>query len=175
MVVENKTVLLMNADYTPLGLISWKKAIKLLVKKKVDVVKYSEHILHNAEKTIKMFIPLVIKLIKYVRMMFGKRVPYNKKNLLIRDGHVCAYCGVKLDTHNASIDHIKPRSLGGQTTFENTVSSCIKCNNKKDNRTCAKANMYPKIRPYTPTITEFITIHIRNLGMDKMLKELGVI
>lgn len=171
----NATVLLMNADYSPLGIISWQKAIKLQCKGKVEVVKYSEVVLHNFEKTIKMLIPAVIRLIKYIRMIFGKRVPFNKHNLLIRDGFTCSYCGVHLGKHNASIDHINPRSTGGLTTFDNTVAACIPCNNKKDNRSCKQANMYPKVKPWTPTITEFIHIHLKSSGMWKMLKDNGLI
>lgn len=171
----NATVLLMNADYSPLGIISWHKAVKLMCKGKVDVVKYSEIVIYNFEKTVKMVIPAVIRLIKYIRMLYGKRVPFNKHNLLIRDNYTCSYCGVHLGKHNASIDHVNPRSLGGMSTFDNTVSACIPCNNKKDNRSCKQANMYPKIKPYTPTITEFIHIHLKNSGLWQMLKESGIV
>jgi 5-methylcytosine-specific restriction endonuclease McrA len=169
-----QNVLLMNADYTPLGLITWHKAIKLMCKKKVEVVKYSETEIYNFEKTVKMLIPAVIRLIKYVRFLYGKRVPFNKHNLLIRDNYTCAYCGIKLGKHNASIDHITPRSMGGLSTFDNTVSACIPCNNKKDMKTCKQANMYPKFKPHTPTITEFVLLHIKNSGMYKMLVDLGI-
>lgn len=169
------TVLLINADYSPLGVISWHKAVKLMCKKKVEVVKHSEIVIYNFERTIKMFIPAVIRLIKYVRTLYGKRVPFNKHNLLIRDNFTCAYCGIHLGKHNASIDHINPRSLGGLSTFDNAVAACISCNNKKDNRTCKQANMYPKVKPYTPTISEFVMIHVKNLGMYKMLKDLGIV
>lgn len=171
----NTTVLLMNADYSPLGMISWQKAIKLQCKGKVEVIKYTEIILNNFEKTVKMFIPAVIRLIKYIRMIYGKKVPFNKHNLLIRDGYVCAYCGIHLGKHNASIDHIVPRSSGGLSTFDNTVAACIPCNNKKDNRSCKQANMYPRVKPRTPTINEFIHIHLKNSGMWTFLKDNGLV
>lgn len=167
-------VLLINADYTPLCIMDWKKAIKLICKGKVEVVKYTEKFIENAEKTIKMFIPAVIRLLKHIRMLYGKKVPFNKHNLLIRDHHTCAYCGIKLGKHNASIDHILPISLGGKSTFDNAVASCIPCNNKKDNRTCAEARMYPKVKAYTPTVFEFILMHIKAVGMEGMLKDLGI-
>lgn len=173
MLVES--VILCNADYSPLGLISWQKAMKLIAKGKVEVVKYSEVTIHNFEQTIEIIIPKIIKLIKYVRMLYGKRVPFNKHNLMLRDHYTCAYCGTKLHKSNASIDHIIPRASGGLSTFDNTVASCIPCNNKKDNRTCKQANMYPRFKAYTPTISEFILIHIRNMGLEKMLKDMGII
>lgn len=170
-----ESVILINADYRPLGLISWQKAIKLIAKGKVDIVKYSDIVIYNFEKTIKIILPKIIKLIKYVRMLYGKKVPFNKHNLLIRDNYTCIYCGCRLTKDTATIEHIKPKSTGGLSTFDNTGVACFPCNNKKDNKTCQQANMYPKIKPYTPTISEFILIHIKNTGLEKTLKELGII
>lgn len=168
-------VLLINADYSPLGFLDWKKAIKLICKGKVEVVKYTETAIYNAERTVKMLIPAIIRLIKYIRMLYGKKVPFNKRNLLIRDRYTCAYCGIKLGKSNASIDHVLPVSLGGKSTFDNTVAACISCNNKKDNRRPEDVKMYPKWKPTTPTIYEFILKHVESNGMAGMLKDLGIL
>ena len=171
----NTNVILLNADYTTLGIINWRKAIKLICKKKVEVVKSTEIVISNYERTVKMLIPAIIRLIKYVRSIFGKRVPFNKRNVLLRDGNVCQYCGVKLNNITATIDHVMPKSKGGLSEFTNTVSACLPCNNKKDNRRCSEANMCPRKKPVSPTIMEFILIQIKHLGMEETLKELGII
>jgi 5-methylcytosine-specific restriction endonuclease McrA len=168
-------VILLNADYTPLGFITIRKAIKLLCKKKVEIVKASKHLIYNFEKTINFLIPEVLKLIKFVRSLWKTRVPFNKRNLLIRDNYTCQYCGKELKTDNSSIDHILPVSKGGKKSFENCTTACIPCNNKKDDRTCSEARMYPKNKPYTPTINQFLHIQIKNSGLDKTLQELGII
>lgn len=167
------SVILLNADYSPLGIISWQKAIKLWSKGKIEIIKASERIIRNFDKTMELFAPLVIRLLKLVRALWKKRVPFNKHNLLIRDNHICQYCGKELK-HTSSIDHIVPKSKGGKSTFENCTSACVPCNCKKDDRTCSEAKMYPVNKPYTPTINQFIMMSIKNAGLDKTLIELGI-
>lgn len=167
------SVVMLNADYQPLGIISWQKAVKLIAKKKVEVIKVTETVISNFEKTCKMAIPSIVRLIKYVRALWRTKVPFNKRNLAIRDGHTCAYCGKKIAT-GMSIDHVLPVSKGGKSTFDNTVAACVPCNNKKDNKTCAQAKMFPKWKPFTPTISQFLMLQIKNTGLESTLKELGL-
>jgi hypothetical protein len=170
--MENTQVVLLNADYSPLGLITWKKAQKLIEKGKVDVVKFTDIVIGVVDKTIKRYLPKVIRLVKMIRQIYKTKVPLNKKNVYTRDGFKCAYCGatgVKL-----SWDHIIPQSKGGKTTYENLVTACIPCNNKKDNKSCEEVRMYPKVKAYEPTINEFIRIQVRKLGVEKLLKDLGI-
>jgi len=72
-----------------------------------------------------------------------------------------------------SLDHVVPKAKGGKSTFENVVTSCVPCNQKKDNRLPSQASMFPRYRAYEPTIMEFIKMQIRRLGMEDALKELG--
>jgi 5-methylcytosine-specific restriction endonuclease McrA len=162
---------LLNADYSPLGVINWKKAMKLICKGKVDVIKYSNIVVSNFEKTFVTKIPLIIKLIKMIRTLWRVRVPFSKRTVIIRDNHTCAYCGVK-KTSGLTIDHVIPRSKGGKSEFENVVACCFNCNNRKDNRTPSESKMYLKIKPYAPTIMEFVIKSIRNSGMEETLAEL---
>ena len=168
------SVVLLNSDYTTLGIISWRKAVRLMVKKKVEIVKASTRVIHNFEQTVEIVIPLVLRLIKLVRALWKVRVPFNKKALLMRDNHKCQYCGCELN-RNATIDHVIPRSKGGKSTFDNCVAACTPCNNKKDDRLPSIAKMYPKQKPHTPTINEFIMLSIKNAGLDALLAELGIV
>jgi len=165
-------VLLLNADYTYLNSVSWQKAICLIVKGKVKVLKYTKRIIKNFEGTVEMYIPSVMKLVKIIRTLYRIKVPFSKKNVLIRDMYTCMYCGVK--DKKLTIDHIIPRSKGGKSTFENCVSACKSCNSKKGNKTCREVRMFPKIRATQPTIQEFLNIKLKTLGIDKTLKDLGV-
>ena len=164
--------ILLNSDYTYLGNISWQKAICLMVKGKVEVIKYTKRIIKNFDGSVVMRIPLVVKLIKIIRTLYKTKVPFSKRNVLIRDGFTCAYCGVK--GKNLTIDHVVPRSKGGKSTFENTVTACKKCNNKKDDMLPSEAKMFPNIKATQPTIQEFLNLRIKSLGINKLLKELGV-
>jgi 5-methylcytosine-specific restriction endonuclease McrA len=168
-------VILLNSDYTPLGFIGWKKALKLIVKKKVEIIKSSTKIIHNFENTISMLIPEVIRLIKIIRNLWKRKVPFSKRNVLIRDNFICQYCKKPIKNEKPSIDHIIPKSKGGKSTFENTVVCCLPCNLKKDNKTCSEAKMFPISRPVQPTINQFITMQIKNTGLEVTLKELGIL
>ena len=170
--LETARVLLLNADYTPLGVIGGEKAVKLMAKGKVEVVKATDILIHNTEKTVKFLLPKILRLIKFIRTLFKTKVPFNKRHVLMRDNYTCAYCGKRSTTH-MSLDHVVPKAKGGKSTFENVVTSCVPCNQKKDNRLPSQASMFPRYRAYEPTIMEFIKMQIRRLGMEDALKELG--
>jgi 5-methylcytosine-specific restriction endonuclease McrA len=164
--------ILLNADYSFLNNISWQKAICLLTKGKVEVLKYSERVIKNFDGSVIMRIPLVMKLIKFIRTLYKTKVPFSKRNVLIRDGFQCAYCGEV--SKNLTIDHIVPKSRGGKSTFENTVACCKPCNARKGNKTCRDANMFPNVKSYQPTISEFLMLKLKKLGIDNVLREVGI-
>jgi len=163
-------VIILNGDYTYLNSVTWKRAIRLVIKGKTEVLKYGDEVLKLVDGSV-MKIPSVMKLMKVIRMIYKHKVPYSKKNIHTRDNHECAYCGSNTDL---TIDHVIPSSRGGKTTFENCVAACRKCNHKKGSRTPHEANMYLKKQPYAPTISEFFRIKMKQLGIEAYLKELGV-
>ena len=81
--------------------------------------------LHSASANLA--VPSVIRLRRYVRIPHRSRVPLTRAALMRRDNYLCAYCGSKADT----IDHVIPRSRGGQHVWENCVASCTRCNHRK--------------------------------------------
>jgi len=163
---------LLNADYTFLNLVNWKRAICLIAKGKVEVVKDSQQTIRNCSGT-ELKVPAVMRLIKLIRTIYRTRVTFTKRNVLIRDRFKCAYCGARRE--KLSIDHIIPKSRGGKMTFENCVAACRPCNLKKGGRTPSEARMYLKRRPYQPTISEFLRLKFENLGLHDVLHELGFI
>ena len=86
--------------------------------------------------------PSVIRLLRYYRVPY-RVIELSRKNILRRDNYQCQYCGKK--THALTIDHVIPKSRGGADTWDNLVAACVKCNNKKGNRTPEEAHM-PLIR-----------------------------
>ncbi len=163
--------ILLNADYSFLNVVDWKRAMRLIANGKVQVLKYSETIIRSAEGII-IKIPAVMKLIKLVRALYRSRVPFSKKNVLVRDRFKCAYCGN--DKEKLTIDHIIPKSRGGRTNFENCIACCRKCNNKKGDKTPGEAHMYIKVKPYQPTISEFLRLKMGSLGINEVLKDFGI-
>ena len=106
-------------------------------------------------------------------MIYKNKVPYSKRNIFVRDGYKCMYCGTR-EKIKLTIDHVIPQSRGGKSTFDNCVASCRPCNNKKGHRTPNEAKMYLLRQPYTPTIYEFIRLKMKQYKIDEFLKELGV-
>lgn len=161
---------ILNGDYSYLNTVSWQKAMKLLYKGKASVLKYTDVVVRTAEKVV-MKVPAVMKLIKIVRTIYRTRVPFSKKNIMIRDGFKCQYCG---SNRNLTIDHVIPVSRGGKTSFENCVSACQDCNSKKGNKLPSEAHVYLKKKPFAPTISEFTRIKAEKAGIFELLQELGV-
>jgi 5-methylcytosine-specific restriction endonuclease McrA len=162
---------LLNADYTFLNIVNWKRAMCLVVKDKVKVLKYSEKIIKKSEGGL-IKVPAVIRLVKLIRTLYRTRVPFSKKNIFVRDGFKCVYCGA--ENVRLTIDHILPKSRGGKTNFENCVSSCKPCNNNKGGKTPREAGMFLKVRPYQPTISEFLSLKVKKLGINHILKDFGI-
>jgi 5-methylcytosine-specific restriction endonuclease McrA len=162
---------LLNADYSFLNVVSWKRAMCLMAKEKVQVLQYSDRIVRCAEGLV-LKVPALVKLIKLIRVVYRNRVPFSKRNVFVRDGFQCAYCGRK---HvSLTIDHIIPKSRNGKTNFDNCVACCRFCNTRKGNRTPSEARMFLKRRPYQPTISEFLRLKAIRLGLVNILADLGL-
>jgi len=162
---------LLNADYSFLNLVDWKRAMCLIAKEKVRILSYSEKSIGCVQGGA-LQIPAVMKLVKLVKTLYKLKIPFNKKNIMIRDGFRCAYCGKP--KRYLTIDHVIPKSRGGTTSFKNCVASCRPCNYKKGNRTPKEAKMRLNIRPYHPTISELLRLKAKQLGVFDSLTRLGV-
>ena len=164
-------VILLNNDYNFLTFLNWKRAVTLVVTGKVEVLKTTNRLIRSAGNSVNMLLPKVIRLIKLTKRMYRAKVPYSKYNVIVRDKHTCQYCGKRIGD-DATIDHIIPSSKGGKSTFENCVAACKPCNNLKDDRLPDECGMYPKNKPHTPTVAEFVQLKRKALGVDELLKKL---
>ncbi|MFO1021116.1 MAG: HNH endonuclease [Planctomycetales bacterium] len=94
-------------------------------------------------------VPRVIRLLNYDR--FPRNVvKFNRRNIFLRDENRCQYCGHRFSTHQLSLDHVVPKSRGGQTTWENIVCACLRCNVRKGGRTPDEAGMRLYKAPVKP-------------------------
>jgi 5-methylcytosine-specific restriction endonuclease McrA len=94
-------------------------------------------------------VPRIVRLTRYDKLPKSS-VRFNRKNLFARDNHQCQYCGQTRPLSQLSLDHVVPRSLGGRTTWENIVCSCMKCNSRKGGRTPSQAGMALLSQPVKP-------------------------
>jgi len=169
--IDGQQVLVLNADYTYLNTVSVKRAMTYLSKERVIVEKYADTLIRTFEKV--MNAPLVVRFVYFIRRTYRKQVEWGKRNVLIRDGYVCQYCGITQSDsgRKLTIDHVHPASKGGKSTFENTVAACFKCNNRKEDKSCQEANMYPKCKLVQPTVTEFLQKMNKLKGIDEIMAE----
>lgn len=176
-------VVILNGDYSFIGFTSWKRAIVLIETKKAEIVKKSDHFVKTMGGKL-INVPTVLRLIKFIRMIYKKEVPFSKKNIFVRDAYICQYCGRQLSKGvistkeknfkkmKATIDHLVPVSKGGTSSWENCVCSCFECNNKKGNLTISETKMKLKRKPFKPTISEFIKLKLELIGKSFKLEEL---
>jgi len=117
--------LVLNATYEPLGVVSDRRALILVLNSRATTVESSGTILRFPNGQIEL--PAVIKLNKFVKIPYRHAVPLSRRAIFARDNHRCVYCAAPA----TSIDHVIPRSRGGGHTWENVVSACHRCNHVK--------------------------------------------
>lgn len=141
-------VLVLNASYEPLSIVSVRRAIILLLKEKAEIVEATEAYL-RAER-LSFPVPAVIRLVCYVRIPNRLTLPLSRRTVLARDHHTCQYCGAQPGRAQLTLDHIVPRSRGGQTHWENVVTACRSCNQRKGNRAPHEAGFALRSHPRRP-------------------------
>ena len=124
-----EAVIVLNAGYEFMGLVSWQRAMAMLCTGKVEVVKESDRTVRTVSRTFR--VPAVIRLLKFIRQIYRREVPFSRKNILVRDSCVCQYCGGEHSTGELTIDHIIPKVQGGSNEWTNVVTCCRSCNMKK--------------------------------------------
>lgn len=139
-------ILVLNADYAPINIVSKRKAILYVVKQKVQILSNQ-----------------VIRLLNYIRLPYNRLMAntVTRRAIFTRDKHTCAYCNAK---ENLTVDHIIPQSRNGKDEWENLITSCLKCNLKKGNRTPKEAGMQLLYQPYKPYNKISLTIHTSNVS-----------
>jgi 5-methylcytosine-specific restriction endonuclease McrA len=125
--VLNGRVLVLNQSYEPVTVCSSQKAMTMLFLTKAEMVATNDG---KVVRTINKSYPLpsVIRLSKYIRVPY-KRIVLTRRNILRRDNNQCQYCGSKKNP--LTIDHIIPKSRGGEDSWENLVAACVKCKQQK--------------------------------------------
>lgn len=167
------TTLLLNADAQPLSLLplstlAWEEAVKAYYVGKVDIIKhYDDREIRSVNMSMKM--PSIVMLRRFHRRPNIAR--FSRRNMYIRDNHRCQYCGERLSPRDLTIDHVHPRCLGGDTSWENCTTACFSCNTHKSNKL-----IKPITTPIHPTWyyinnrSKFFTITIPDLAWQEYLQ-----
>jgi 5-methylcytosine-specific restriction endonuclease McrA len=165
--VLNSAVLVLNRSYLPVHVTSVRRAFSLLYQgiaravsedyRTFDFEEWSQLSGASEADTIgtlggKIRIPRVIVLVAFDRLP-RRHVRFSRINIMTRDRFQCQYCGDRPSRQELNLDHVVPRALGGRTTWENVVTSCVDCNRRKGGRTPVQAHMVLIRRPARPRWT----------------------
>ena len=131
-------ILVLNATYEPVHVCASRRAIVLVLKGVAHAEEHSPHYLRAPSITLR--VPSVIRLLEYRRIPYQTRA-LSRKNILMRDRNTCQFCGRALPASELTLDHIVPRSRGGDSSWENLVTCCHPCNNRKGDRLPEEAGM----------------------------------
>ncbi len=136
--------LVLNAGYEPLAVVTFRRALILILNGKATVVAQDACEVSGVGRQYPR--PSVILLNRYVKRPSRRSAPATRRGVLHRDGHRCAYCGRRATT----VDHVHPRSRGGGNTWENLVACCLACNSLKGDRSLAQMGWTLPFKPAEP-------------------------
>jgi 5-methylcytosine-specific restriction endonuclease McrA len=127
--------LVLNASYEPLGIVAVRRAVCLVLAEKADIIAHDRIPVCSVSRSVPR--PLVVRLRYMVKVPFRRHLALSRRAVFARDDHRCQYCGQPAD----SIDHVLPRSRGGEHIWENVAAACRRCNTHKRDRTPEEAGM----------------------------------
>lgn len=177
------SVLMLNRLYQAVRIVNARRAMTLLYQDEAEVVSVDdgqylsydfdnwievsqfkrqfEPELHDWIRTVRfqIAVPKIIRLLGYDKLPKAG-VKLNRRNLFARDSNRCQYCGKRYATCELSLDHVVPRSKGGQNTWENIVCACVRCNVRKGGRTPDEAGMTLIAPPRKPRRSPILTIKL---------------
>jgi 5-methylcytosine-specific restriction endonuclease McrA len=142
-------VLVLNATYEPVNVCAARRAVVLVLKGVAAAEEISNAFVHSPSRRLP--VPSVIRLLEYRRIPFQGRA-LSRKNILLRDRNTCQFCSKVLPAGELTLDHIIPRSRGGESSWENLVACCHTCNNRKGDRLPEEAGMKLLRRPRSFTV-----------------------
>lgn len=142
--------LLLTPQFLPDRVVSWEKAVCLLVLGKLEVLE--EYDVPIRSPRLSLLTPAVARLVRGGKPGRRRILPFSRNNILRRDDFRCQYCGKRFAPKDLSLDHVVPRSRGGPRSFENIVACCFPCNAKKGNRTPEEARLPLLKRPVRPKV-----------------------
>ena len=160
--------LLLNADYLPMDVVNWQRAMTLWFQDKVEIIETHDREAWAVSFSFKL--PSVVRLLRYARVGRRPEVQFSRANIYTRDNYKCQYCLQQCASDDLTFDHVIPVSQGGGKSWDNIVSCCLKCNRKKGARTPEEAEMVLTHRPKKPAYSPIfrVTMGIRRVPKNWM-------
>jgi len=145
-----RRVLLLNASWEPLRIVSWQRAILLYFADKIEIVDYFDAFIRSPNS--EMQLPSVVRLKRYIAPRRSSKIlRFSRHHVFLRDRFKCVYCVKSFAMKELTLDHVVPVVRGGKRTWTNIVTSCVPCNQRKGARTPAEAGFKDFRLPKEPT------------------------
>ena len=158
-----RQTLLLDASYYPLRMIDWKKALTLFFTERAEVVEHHQDVeIRSTYQSYKL--PKVMRL--FTKLGDINVVKFNRLNVFYRDDFTCQYCQTRFRASDLTLDHVIPKSRGGKTDWDNIVSACEKCNNKKADKLPNECRMHPLKKPVEPQWISMLMLKLSNQEQD---------
>jgi 5-methylcytosine-specific restriction endonuclease McrA len=185
----NSSVLVLNRSFLPIHVTSVRRAFTLLYQDIARVVNeeyrtfdfrsWQELAVARDAESIgsvrgRIRVPRVIVLVAFDRIP-KRHVRFSRLNIYARDDFTCQYCGDHPPRQELNLDHVVPRSLGGRSTWENVVCSCLECNRRKGGRTPRQAGLKLRRKPARPQWTPFVNLMLANARYKEWRPFLNVV
>jgi 5-methylcytosine-specific restriction endonuclease McrA len=138
-------VLVLNQNYEPLNVCNLPRAFRLVFGQRAEVLEYDHQMIRTPRETFRA--PAVIRLQNQIRRP-RPRVRLTRREVFIRDGYTCQYCGRQ--SGDLTLDHVMPRHRGGSHTWDNLVTACKACNHRKGGKLLEEARLRLARRPVEP-------------------------
>lgn len=182
------SVLLLNADFRPIKVISWQRAFELYLEEKVDLIAgYAGRFIRSV--SLSFDYPAVVRLRRFTKI--EGRIRFNRQNLIARDSYRCAYCGMqprrngRPDLEELTLDHVIPRAQSKSgivwlpwakkhvsiTCWENVVTACRSCNEMKADRTPEQAGLRLAAYPKPPTALDVLRMSLARVHIPEEWSE----
>jgi 5-methylcytosine-specific restriction endonuclease McrA len=144
--------LVLNVTDEPLSVVLSRRALVLVLDERAETVHATGRIFRSEH--LEFDEPSVVRLCKYVHVPRAHRRGFSRRGVLHRDGHRCQYCGSRAE----SVDHVVPRSRGGQHTWENVVAACRRCNTVKRDRLLEETGLRLRNEPRVPRLSTWFAV-----------------
>ena len=155
--------LILDGNFQPIRIVSWQRAIVLMILERGHVVEYYNKKIRSTHQSFQ--VPKVFQVKGVAKKRFFRLRP-TRHNIFKRDNNTCAYCGLKFMQKDLTVEHIIPRSQGGNNSWHNLITACATCNNKKGANTPEQAKMPLLFKPTVPKWTPKMVLDIKKSELE---------
>lgn len=146
-------VLALSSNYEPVGTISWEKAVNLVFSNKATAVGEYDQEIRSPSFSMKLPSVVVYKNVKWRKI---NSIRFSRRNVWLRDEGRCQYCARRVSSKQFTLDHVNPKCKGGITSWDNVITCCYECNQKKGNKTLKECGMRLSKSPAKPSNLPYI-------------------